>query len=341
MPKPTIEPISAAPSDGTLMQLALDKISLDPITDVRTGPVAKDETAKIDDLARSMYEQGQLQPILVRPDANGGYLLVAGRRRYAAKKIIATLTNEPVTIDALVVSKNDEEAWSASLQENLQRRQFSPIELAQNIIEIKKRKGLDGDDWSKHVAEFLHVSRATITQHAKLLELDAATRAKVHKGEISAQSAFDLHAVKEDKRAQVLAEAEKLAEAEAAEEAAKPRRPRSKAEEKAAAAAEPEKGKVKRKHVLEAARKSEALTQTKPLTRGEILAFFDGILESTDPYPDAICEFCKTLTGRWATGIVGDRALLNKLDAIAEIIGEKPASDKPAKVAKPRKGAAA
>lgn len=346
MPKPTMEPISSitgtAAQEGMLVQLALDQITLDPNTDVRTGPTAKDEAAKIDALARSMYEQGQLQPVVVRPNGKEGtYLLVAGRRRYAAKQVIASRTNEAVTIDALVVSKTDEEAWAASLQENLQRRQFSPIELAHNIVEIRKRKRWDGEDWSKHVADFLHVSRATVTQHAKLLDLPADIRSKVHKGDLSAQSAFDLYSVEESKRAQVLADAEKLAEEEAVEEAAKPRK--GKAEAKGKQTEETEKAKIKHRHVLEAARKSDALTQVKPLTRGEILAFFQGILDSTDPYPDAIIEFCKTLVNRWASGYIGDRALMNKLHVIVDMIGDKPAvNDKPVKAKKAvRQGAAA
>lgn len=312
-----------------LKQLALDEIELDPVTDVRPGPVPKDEAAKIDALAKSMYEQGQAQPIVVRPGENGKYKLIAGRRRLAAKKLIADKTGEPVTIDSLIRESSDDEAWSLSIQENLQRRQFSPIELAQNIMDVKKRKGLDGEDWTKHVAEFLHVSRATVSQHAKLLELPADIRMKVHKGDLSAQSAFDLYAVDEGKREQVLKDAEKLADKEAKESKSRVNG-NGNGNGKSEAGESEEKGKVKRKHVLDAARANDALAQYKPRTRNELIGFFEEILESTDPYPEAIQQFASTFVKKWATGQVGDKSLRNKLDAISEMI-EKPAKGRAAK----------
>jgi ParB family chromosome partitioning protein len=343
MAKVTMEPAAAevpqvAPTNygGILKQLTLDQITLDPITDVRNGPKSKEDAEKIDLLAKSIYTDGQLQPILVRPNSKEGhYYLIAGRRRYAAKQIIAEKTKEPVTIDAVVVEATDEQAWLSSIQENLQRKQFSPIEIAQNIVDIKKRKNFNGKDWTEKVAVFLHVSRATVLQHSKLLTLPADLKKKVHLGELGVQAAIDLLAVEETKRDEVFAKAEQLAEQEAAE-----KQPSVKAgkvgkggkavsDEPTPTAApakgtpeEAEKGKVKRKHVLEAARQSEALTHAKPRTRGEIMDFFQNVLDSTDPYPDPIVAFCQTFTGRWATGQVGDRALLNKLDAISELCGD-------------------
>jgi ParB/RepB/Spo0J family partition protein len=358
MAKVTMEPLEtagvtvteAAAPEGVLKALSLDQITLDPVTDVRSGPVAKDETAKIEALAKSMFMNGQIHPVVVRPNGQEGkYLLVAGRRRFAAKKLMAELAasgkhpelaEKPITIDALIVNKSDDEAWAASIQENLQRRQFSPIELAQNIVDIKKRKGWDGEDWSKHVAEFLHVSRATVTQHAKLLDLPKELRDKVHRGELSAQSAFDLREVQERqgaaKAVEVAKRAEELAQEEEKEQPVKAKSGKADAKDgksaksgKADKADAEEKGKVKRKHVLAAAREAETII--KPRTRNEIVGFFQEILDSADPYPEPIQDFCKTLVNRWAAGTVGDRALLNKLDIIAEMCGEKRARKSVAK----------
>ena len=51
----------------------------------------------LDDLADSIRRYGLLQPLLVRPLANGFYQLVAGERRWRAARI-AGLTEVPVTI---------------------------------------------------------------------------------------------------------------------------------------------------------------------------------------------------------------------------------------------------
>jgi ParB/RepB/Spo0J family partition protein len=316
---------TTAPTLGELKTVSLKQLKLDPHTDVRSGTKAKDEEEKIDQLAKSIYETGQIQPLFVRPDSEPDtYLITAGRRRFLAFHRIWEKTNEERPILIVVKDQTDEEAWAASLQENLQRRQFSPIELAQNILDIKKRKGFDAEDWSKHVAEFLHVSRATVTQHARLLELKADVRNKVHKGDLSVQSALDLLDVKESKRDEVLAKAETLAEEEEAVAPAKGKGKEAKGKGKGksgkdASEDEPEKGKVKRKHVLAAARESEALKQDKPRTRGEIVGFFQAILDAAPGnYPEAITDFASTFVNRYATGKVGERSLLNKLDVIAE-----------------------
>jgi ParB family chromosome partitioning protein len=327
-----------------LKRIPLSAIALDPLTDVRKGPLAKDEAAKIDSLAKSIIEQGQLQPIVVRPNGSGEtYLLVAGRRRLAACQLIEEKFSEregrPVTFDieALIVEKNDEESWVAAIQENLQRKNFSPLELAQNIADIRERKTWNGKDWSKRVADFLHISRATVTTHIGLLEMPEDIQAKVHRGELSAQSAFDLYDIQKNRDVQtaekVLARAEKLAEEEAAET---PGRMSSKGKGAASESKTlgtsakgtvestgdgqnaPETGKVKRKHVLAAAREAEVTT--KPRTRNEILGFFQEVLDSTDPYPQPIVDFCKVFVSKWAAGVGGDRSLLNKLDIIAEAL---------------------
>lgn len=326
---------------GTPITLSLDKVALDPITDVRSGPAGKDETVRIDNLAKSMYEEGQLQPIVVRPGTDGTYLLIAGRRRFLAKQLIAKhladnkQLNSPVTIDAIVVDKDDDQAYIAAIQENLQRKQFSPIELAGNIAEIRRRKDFNGPDWSKQVADFLRVSRATVTTHAALLELPVDIRAKTHRGELTAQMAFDLLSVAKAKgtaKAQeVLADAEEAAKTEAAEKAAKAGKPgKGKSNEPTPVSGSknsvPDKARVTREHILDAARKTDSIQ--KPRTRAEILALFEAVLESADPYPPLMVDFCKTLVTRYATGLVGDRGILNKLDAISEALTEKPARKK-------------
>jgi ParB/RepB/Spo0J family partition protein len=343
MPKATPETTTteAAVSSNELLTLTLDQIILDPITDVRTGSVAKDEEQKLDSLARTLYEQGQLQPVVVRPNGQPGkYLLIAGRRRFAAAHIIEEKSKQPFPLRAMLVHKSDDEAYAAAIQENLARRQFSPVELAQQIKQIRERLGLTGTDWSKGVAEFLHVSRATVTQHAKLLDLPAKIQAKVHSGLLSAQSAFDLAAIETSQQEAVLQQAEAMADQEAKAKPAKAAKTaqggKNDASTDATAADSTETSKIKRKHILAAAR--EVGETTKPRTRNEILAFFSQVLESADSYSDPIYKFCDILVNKWATGTVSDRSMLNRLNDLNEICEDKAA--KTAKAPKTAKKAA-
>nr|WP_246580973.1 ParB/RepB/Spo0J family partition protein [Deinococcus aestuarii] len=76
----------------------------------------------LEELARSIREQGVLQPLLVRP-LGGGYEIVAGERRWRAARL-ADLREVPV----LVRDLTDEQARLAAAVENLQRENLNPLE---------------------------------------------------------------------------------------------------------------------------------------------------------------------------------------------------------------------
>ena len=87
----------------------------------------------IEELAESLAERGQLQPILVRPtptDSNLGYsslyLLVAGERRYRAAQMLGW-THIDATIKTI---EGSPEASMTALIENTQRKDLNPIEKA-------------------------------------------------------------------------------------------------------------------------------------------------------------------------------------------------------------------
>ena len=83
-----------------------------------------DEKA-LSELAESIEQHGVLQPLVVRPLANGSYQLVAGERRWRAARI-AGLTEVPVVIKELT----DEEVIEIAMIENLQREDLNPLEEA-------------------------------------------------------------------------------------------------------------------------------------------------------------------------------------------------------------------
>lgn len=86
---------------------------------------------KEEDLIQSIKQYGILQPILVRPQGEGLYELVAGERRYRAAKA-AGLKQVPV----LVRSLSDVEVLEVALLENLQREDLNPIEETEGILRL-------------------------------------------------------------------------------------------------------------------------------------------------------------------------------------------------------------
>lgn len=84
-----------------------------------------DETG-LDELAKSIKQQGVLQPITVRPIANTGrYEIVFGERRYRATVIAGS-----EEIPAIISELSDEEAQEMAVTENLQRKDVTPTEEA-------------------------------------------------------------------------------------------------------------------------------------------------------------------------------------------------------------------
>lgn len=95
----------------------------------------EDEENTLHDLAESIKARGVLQPILLRPTADG-YELVAGERRYRASKL-AGLEQIPAYIRELT----DEEADDAQLAENIHRKNLTQIEEAKKIQRDLDRLG--------------------------------------------------------------------------------------------------------------------------------------------------------------------------------------------------------
>ena len=82
----------------------------------------------LEELAKSIEQNGIIQPILVRPMSDGSYQLIAGERRWRAARM-AGLHEVPVTIREM----SDEEASVFALIENLQREDLNSVEEAEGL----------------------------------------------------------------------------------------------------------------------------------------------------------------------------------------------------------------
>ena len=103
-----------------------------------------------------------LQPIAVRPKPSGGYLIVAGERRWRASRM-AGLTEVPV----IVKDVTDEQAMELALVENLQREDLDPVEEAAGIRELMTRCDLT----QEQAARKLGKSRSALANSLRLLSL--------------------------------------------------------------------------------------------------------------------------------------------------------------------------
>ncbi|MDR1520389.1 MAG: ParB/RepB/Spo0J family partition protein [Planctomycetota bacterium] len=121
------------------------------------------DPGKLDELARSIREDGLMQPLVVRRLPDGTHELIAGERRLRAMRDILKLSAVPVRL----MTADDLRAHALTLQENLQRDDLNPIEKAAGYQRLQQELGLTHEDLAKR----LHVSRSVVSNVLRLVGL--------------------------------------------------------------------------------------------------------------------------------------------------------------------------
>ncbi len=174
-----------------------EKIRLSEIEPNRDQPRKIFEEEPLQQLAESIRENGLLQPLLVRPKAEGGYLLIAGERRWRACRM-AGVTEVPVIVRDI----DDEKAMELALIENLQREDLNPIEEAAGYQELMDRYHLTQADVSKSVGK----SRSAVANTLRLLSLPEPVKEYVKTGKLSSGHARALLSLSEEEEIREAAE---------------------------------------------------------------------------------------------------------------------------------------
>ncbi len=143
-----------------------------PIASIDPDPEQPRKTFKpeyIEELGRSIKEDGLLQPILVRPNdlVDGRYLIVAGECRWRACKGIAR-----TTIECKIRRVSAATAFRLALIENVQRDSLLPLEEAQAYAHLMETQSLNQSD----LARQLGVDRRRVSEKLSLLQLPNATQ---------------------------------------------------------------------------------------------------------------------------------------------------------------------
>jgi ParB family chromosome partitioning protein len=138
------------------------------------------------ELAASLKDRGQLQPVRVRYDeALEKWVIIAGERRYRAAVLAGLKTL------ACIEARGDQtpdEILTDQLVENCLREDLKPIEQANAYKALMDRRG-----WSyRELAEFLHISKGTISKAVSLLSLPEPVQELVEEGTLSPHTAYEV-----------------------------------------------------------------------------------------------------------------------------------------------------
>lgn len=136
-----------------------------PFEQIKTGKFQPRETFNekaLEELKASIKRQGVIEPIIVRPVAQGTYELVAGERRYKASQAIGNKD-----IPSIIRQLTHQEALEIAIVENVQRENLNPIEEAKGYAKLLDEFGYTQED----VAATVGKERATVANMLRLLKL--------------------------------------------------------------------------------------------------------------------------------------------------------------------------
>jgi ParB family chromosome partitioning protein len=172
---PRVKTVSAPPvaeaEGGKPLEIPLGQIDRNPFQ--TRSQMNGDQLAE---LAASISANGVVQPVLVRPLANGRYQLIAGERRWRASELAGKKT-----IPAILRQVSDEQAMEITIVENLQRADLNPMEQAHAFERLSREFHMTQEQMAVRTGK----DRATVANFLRLLKLPETVQARVESGELS------------------------------------------------------------------------------------------------------------------------------------------------------------
>ncbi len=162
---------NATDTDGAV------KLNINDIEPNRGQPRKDFDETALSELADSIAQHGLIQPIVVKPTAQGRYSIIAGERRWRACRM-AGLNEVPV----IIKDADDQTLMEIALIENLQREDLNAVEEALGYRSLIDSFGLTQDEVAKKMGK----SRSAVTNALRLLALNDAELEALRRGTITA-----------------------------------------------------------------------------------------------------------------------------------------------------------
>jgi len=137
------------------------------------------EIGDLSELTSSIQQNGVLEPLLVKPNGDGTWMIIAGERRWRAANL-AGLSEVP----CIEFDIDEKTIAEIALIENLQRKDLTIWEEADGLAFLSEKFGYTHEEIAKKIGK----SRTTVTESMALASLPETIRAKCLKSNISAKS---------------------------------------------------------------------------------------------------------------------------------------------------------
>lgn len=165
-----IEQNMSANNQREVFDVSVGKIKPNPYQPRKTF----DQKA-LEELSKSIKENGLFQPILLR-ETLVGYEIISGERRYRASKLAGLKT-----IPAIIYDYTDQQMMEVALVENIQREDLSIVEEARSYQSLIDNLGYTQEQLANKVGK----SRSHVANIIRLLKLDDDILESVDKGLLS------------------------------------------------------------------------------------------------------------------------------------------------------------
>ena len=156
---------------GAIANIELSKIEANPFQ-----PRNHFEEKALDELSRSIREQGVIQPVTVRKLGFDKYQLISGERRFKAAHLAGLSA-----IPSYIRVANDQQMLEMALIENIHRRDLNPMEIAMSYQRLMEECKIKPEEMSERLGK----DRSTITNFIRLLKLPPEIQLAIREEKIS------------------------------------------------------------------------------------------------------------------------------------------------------------
>jgi ParB family transcriptional regulator, chromosome partitioning protein len=171
VPTPVHVPVPAESEGGKPREIPIEEIARNPFQ-TRTHV----DESELAELAASITANGVVQPILVRPLADGRFQLIAGERRWRASKLAGKKT-----IPAILRQVSDEQALEITIVENLQRTDLNAMEQARAFERLSREFHMT----QEQIATRTGKDRVSVSNYMRLLSMPEGIQKLVEGSQLS------------------------------------------------------------------------------------------------------------------------------------------------------------
>ena len=167
---------TATPAQQSKPMTDMAEVSLSAIEPNPLQPRTMFDDEALQELSASIAQLGVIQPITLKPNGKGKYIIISGERRWRASQLAGL-----ETIPAYIREVDDENLHAMALVENIQRENLNAIEIALGMKRLIEECGLTQEAMAEKVGK----KRSTVSNYMRLLSMPSEVQLALKDGIIT------------------------------------------------------------------------------------------------------------------------------------------------------------